>query len=44
MVSASASQLFDCPDFQESENHPTLGVVDVYAATIPTLAFRPACT
>src|SRR3974390_2184184 len=23
-------------------NHPTLGLVDVFAATIPTLAFRPA--
>ena len=23
-------------------NHPTLGLVDVYAATIPTLAFTPA--
>jgi hypothetical protein len=23
-------------------NHPLLGVVDVYAATIPTLTFRPA--
>jgi hypothetical protein len=22
--------------------HPTIGLVDVYAATIPTLAFRPA--
>ncbi len=23
-------------------NHPTLGLVDVYAATIPTLRFTPA--
>jgi hypothetical protein len=23
-------------------NHPTLGLVDVYAATIPTLEFKPA--
>ena len=23
-------------------NHPTLGLVDVYAATIPTLAFTPS--
>jgi hypothetical protein len=23
-------------------NHPTLGLVDVFATTIPTLAFRPA--
>jgi hypothetical protein len=22
-------------------NHPTLGLVDVFAATLPTLAFRP---
>lgn len=22
-------------------NHPTVGLVDVYAATIPTLAFKP---
>jgi hypothetical protein len=23
-------------------NHPTIGLVDVYAATIPTLPFKPA--